>query len=260
MIPENIIEAEVDQIIFARISATVNSFRRSLDISRLEPNYQSTLMTYPHAVLARFYNVDDLTFTEGSTGEMAPCSSCDIDPICKINLALAPDADPTQVYNYFVKIPHLLTGCNFINTLMASTLECFFNQTCLETVKIARNATISLTALRLNALFPPNTTIRTIVNKMFIESWNKTFNYSAFYHTCHPSSCFYTVTVRKNIGVLIASIIGGLDIALNLLVPQTVRFTRDKGKELYKKLRLRMKRGRTVFNSAVETWINSNSD
>jgi hypothetical protein len=101
---------------------------------------------------------------------MTPCS-CDREPYCKTHLVILPESNDYGNSTGMFLIPHLLTGCDFVNTLMASTLDCFFNQSCLDRIQNTRIWTTKYIALRPSLSFLSNTTIQTIVDQMFIETW-----------------------------------------------------------------------------------------
>ncbi|CAF4840783.1 unnamed protein product, partial [Rotaria sp. Silwood2] len=114
-------------------------------------------------------------------------------------------------------IPGLVLGCLPIESLLRSTLECFYNQTCVNTlITYLHNTSINKTIF--NALdstiysgFFPNMTINELVNNLFVESesWKANISYTSFYSQCQPTFCTYTI-IKRNSALFICTNILGL--------------------------------------------------
>ncbi|CAF1222349.1 unnamed protein product [Adineta steineri] len=133
-----------------------------------------------------------------------------------------------------IAIEGLKMGCTPSESFLASTFECFYNQSCLNILRQYTsmnmsqiNSTSFLHPLsRASIRFPKNTRIEKIVNDLFIEEWNITVDYSSYFDQCLPLLCSYTYTPRYNIFNSITdllSIQGGLTIALAWICPKLVR-------------------------------------
>ncbi|CAF4331417.1 unnamed protein product [Rotaria sp. Silwood2] len=114
-------------------------------------------------------------------------------------------------------IPGLVLGCLPIESLLRSTLECFHNQTCVNTLITYLNNT-SINKTIFNALdstiysgFFPNMTINELVNNLFVESesWKANISYTSFYSQCQPTFCTYTI-IKRNSALFICTNILGL--------------------------------------------------
>ncbi|CAF0881578.1 unnamed protein product [Adineta ricciae] len=120
-------------------------------------------------------------------------------------------------------------GCFTINSLLLSSFECFYSNSCLSAVYSYMNSSyilkdtgitwISLSSLVYNSKmshFPPNTTFSKIIQQMFVEQWNPIYSFDRYYNTCLPSYCTYSQMARtkNSIQVLIAivSSIAGLTV------------------------------------------------
>lgn len=122
--------------------------------------------------------------------------------------------------------PGLAIGCLPSSVLLQSTFECFYNQTCLDSLHSAlfENMTISSLPVSINmsSHFPANTPISALFNELFIEGWLRQYDYEDFFRTCNVSKCTYTYIQRPDILYVVTTIIGlfgGLSIVLRLICP-----------------------------------------
>ncbi|CAF1310730.1 unnamed protein product [Didymodactylos carnosus] len=132
-------------------------------------------------------------------------------------------------------VPHFYTGCLVIDSLMMSTLECFYNQYCLNQIKIYINSTSAqnFTILTSSASsgYQQNSTIETIVNHLFIENWHSNVSYQMYYNFCTPSYCTYSYSDRRDIASIITIMIGvygGLTAVLKIILPTLVSFIKKE--------------------------------
>ncbi|CAF3276783.1 unnamed protein product [Rotaria sp. Silwood2] len=80
-------------------------------------------------------------------------------------------------------------GCIPQASLLSSTLECFFNQTCLTLVLSSMGDLISVTPLNATAGFSdynPNTLISDIFDKLMIESFHNKTDFQGYFEACAP--------------------------------------------------------------------------
>jgi hypothetical protein len=121
-------------------------------------------------------------------------------------------------------VPGMMLGCYPIESMLQSTLECIYDQNCLNTIT---NTTFTDLLTALNAsrtrFIPINTTkIESIVNELFIEDWGVNISYENYFNSCQPKTCSYTLVKRFNIlysiGILL-TIYTGLCIILKLIIP-----------------------------------------
>ncbi|CAF0777339.1 unnamed protein product [Adineta steineri] len=124
-------------------------------------------------------------------------------------------------------IPGLVVDCLPIQTMSASTLECFYSQSCLDILLPAYQVNINISILNtsLSSRFTPTTTLSYLVNELFIEQiFNETI-YGSYYQQCAPVYCSYTYSQRFDLVYVITTLIalfGGLNIALHLIAPYLI--------------------------------------
>ncbi|CAF1082903.1 unnamed protein product [Didymodactylos carnosus] len=218
-------------------SETRNTFLRLLQLTRdtthgshfyssINTNYQITVYTNPNGL----YTITSTQYYGGS-----PACVCDINSKC-VQLTGITDTFVTSQSLDFV-ISGFMTGCYIIESLLQSTLECFYNETCFNTLRHYMNAThynrnfTTLYSSLSNSQYKPETTIETIVNNLMIEQWNPSISFGSYYNECHPSECTYTYTAKLDIVYVLTTIIGlivGLSVVLTILIPNLVNLIREK--------------------------------
>lgn len=127
-----------------------------------------------------------------------------------------------------ISLHGLKMGCTPSETFLASTLECFYNQSCLDLIQQSTNYPKSLTALSTTNLsrFSENTTITELIRNLFVESWSAKTNYSTYYEQCSPLLCSYISIEKFNILYSVTAILGiqgGLTVVLKWLCPKLIR-------------------------------------
>ena len=156
-------------------------------------------------------------------------------------------------FNVSYVIPGAVVACSEIDSLLLSTLECFYSDSvCYPTAKsylrqaymwntnlpqqlpkVFGNKSIWLDAKPLVynsslTTFDRNSSISTIIKNLLIEKWNPTYAYDDFYQLCSPSSCIYQERIHTNnvigIVVILISMIGGLMISTHFITPYLVMF------------------------------------
>ena len=143
--------------------------------------------------------------------------------------------------NGVVIIPGMFQTVFPLQSVLKSTLECFYNDSCLSKITQLINSVVSptnfsklqLSLLALNE--SPYDPIDTLANKLFIQSWNNKSSYQSYFNQCHPLTCQYTYESRFNIIYIVTTVIGllgGLNIALRLVVPPIVKLAPQIWKKL----------------------------
>lgn len=116
-------------------------------------------------------------------------------------------------------------GCTPSESLHVSTLECLYNETCLDLIQQYTNLTLDRLSIE-TSRFHRNTTVSKLIDHLFVEQWITTKNYSSYYHQCSPSLCSYTYIQHFNLLYLITFILGlhgGLSIVLDWFSPKIIR-------------------------------------
>ncbi|CAF0805435.1 unnamed protein product [Adineta steineri] len=148
-----------------------------------------------------------------------------------------------------ISIKGLKIGCTPSESFRASTLECFYNQSCIDLVQQITNQpsrinlTNSLKSLSTNkSRFSINTTIGELINNLFIEQWNTTINYTSYFERCLPLLCSYTYIQQSSFLSIMTHLLtlqGGLAILLRWICPKIVQI-------VFKVYRYRKRRINTI--------------
>ncbi|CAF1609215.1 unnamed protein product [Adineta ricciae] len=225
---------------------TATSFSRALDLIIINKRFEQTLNVYKTNVNLQFNNyfvsMSPMLYNN-NTCECAKKATC-------------VEQTPLAINNNIVMlVPGWYMGCFIIDSLMQSTFECYYNQDCIDSIYAAHLISNwgliqwNITAPRSRPLdatratmsrFPLNATIGDCIE-------------------CQPIQCFYTERVRKNFITIVTTIIaalGGLSTALNILVPNTVRFLRGPIPKFFSKLYPKIRR-RRIRVSTVDTVAHS---
>ena len=148
--------------------------------------------------------------------------------------------EQSSIYNFYstvtlFNVPSFYTGCYVIEALLQSSLQCFYNQSCINEIRKYLSSTSSMIVKSLNSSltkeYLENSTIKELLNKLMIEKWNSSVFYDKYYDECKPTQCTYTVERRNdiiNIFTTLFGIAGGLITILKLVVPRLVKIIRKK--------------------------------
>ncbi|CAF1423886.1 unnamed protein product [Adineta steineri] len=112
-------------------------------------------------------------------------------------------------------------GCTPSESFHQSTLQCFYNSSCLRL--LVGNSIVPLVPKESRYLI--NTTVDELRKNLFLENWNTTSNYSAYFHECLPSICSYSYVKKFNLIYLVTSFLTlnkGLSIIFQWICPKIV--------------------------------------
>lgn len=166
--------------------------------------------------------------------------NCAVSSSCQQPLRIGPPG---------LELPGLVVACAPINGLRFSTLECMFSENCVNTIlsylqynlqsdgSLPSNFTLpSLPPINIAPLnqsmpsrFSPTTPIGELIDNLFIDNWQYSSSYEAYYAVCAPTMCRYEYNQRNSAAYIVTSLIaayGGLTVFLRLLVWNSVRLYR----------------------------------
>ncbi|CAF1193541.1 unnamed protein product [Adineta steineri] len=126
-------------------------------------------------------------------------------------------------------VPGMMIGCLPLESMLESTLECIYDQDCLDTITETLLAKSILPLSSARTRFKPiNTTkLITIASELFIEDWGVEFAYERYFTSCQPKICSYTLSERfriKDSMSTIFTIYGGICILLRFIIPIGFKF------------------------------------
>ena len=118
-----------------------------------------------------------------------------------------------------------------LQSLLNSTLECFYTDSCLSRITQFINLTVSrtnFTTLKASSLSLINNQydrIESLADNLFIQSWQNESSFESYFDSCRPLTCQYTYETRLNLVYIVTTtlgLIGGFNVVLRLLLPFVV--------------------------------------
>ncbi|CAF4164188.1 unnamed protein product, partial [Adineta steineri] len=148
--------------------------------------------------------------------------SCGLSPLCTAQASFIKSNSSEKI-----PIQGLKMGCIPSESFRASTLECFYNQSCLTLIQEYTNYKTRIDPIISSnkSRFSINTSMTELIDHLFIEEWITNINYSTYFEKCLPLSCSYTYIQRFNLLytiTLLLSFQGGLSILLKWICPKLV--------------------------------------
>lgn len=143
-------------------------------------------------------------------------------------------------YEPTIPIPEFASSCMPADACLLSSLECFFNQSCVNTILLYQRITDGMmwnfTALDSNKTLKPSrfnitSRIKSIVDELMVEEWLTQEDYDKYFQQCAPVLCTYYTNIHPDfLDVLniFIGLLGGLCSALDLVVLPVVRFIRRR--------------------------------
>jgi hypothetical protein len=135
-------------------------------------------------------------------------------------------SQPAAVYTdtESIMIPGVRVGCYPLNAALQSTLECLYNQSCVDLLRDIFNISTSFSAIDyiLPSHFYPNVTVYSLANELLVENWAIAVSYEKYFSRCASLTCSYSYSQRANLAYVLTTLFGlygGLSISLRLLSP-----------------------------------------
>ncbi|CAF4149719.1 unnamed protein product, partial [Adineta steineri] len=210
------------------IQLTKQNFKMNQFISTMNSNVSFSSGYFDNQPRVVF----DFTYPQAPTYNENSCSSYEPSIGCYCTQFSTDDCyTQTTIYNGInnYNVTGMVSSWNHLQSLLMSTLECFYNEECLgHLMQMINSATISTSdfILRQPSSCSPvrkeYKTIENIVNDLFIYSWKYNTSYLSYFEQCQPLQCHYTYQSRINLIYIITTIlglIGGLNIILRLTTP-----------------------------------------
>jgi hypothetical protein len=145
--------------------------------------------------------------------------------------------------NETISIKGLKMGCTPSESFLSSTLECFYDISCINLIQeyMNYNGSFILLSKTMNR-YEINTTIAELIDNLFVDQWSTKINYSSYFEKCAPLLCSYTYIQQYNVFytlTLLLGLEGGLTMVLQWICPKIIQF-------LFKAYQYRKRRMNTV--------------
>ncbi|CAF0920912.1 unnamed protein product [Adineta steineri] len=212
----------------------------------------STKNTFVHSLTVIRQTIQDNILMSGYTTNVFPYAAGNSTTLSlKMGYAFYPQSDTcicvissnctepisdfhfNEISTEFPIFSGLRRGCFIDEATLQSTLECYYNQSCLDAshaffgLDLSNNFTAMKTTV--SSQFNATSVMRDILNEMMVEDWIYTSSHASFYNACQPISCSYSYTAKNDLSVIISDIIGligGLTTILMIIIPQLIKLVR----------------------------------
>lgn len=232
---------QINATLYYMQTSTPNAFTRILDLLRIT--------TQSNALITVFSSNWKLALNENEKSENAsllsfPVSYDNMDENSTCSCATSKSCTKTaQMFfpslSVYYSIEDLRVGCFPVESLLLSSLSCFYSNSCLNALVQAipnsdedSKSEWDFGPVYVNPLnaslsrFAPNEILERIAQAMFIDSWTSNVSYELFFKNCAPDQCTFTYRYRFDILEVLTtflSVLGGLSLGLRFFVPHLVR-------------------------------------
>ncbi|CAF1116554.1 unnamed protein product [Adineta ricciae] len=203
-------ESNVPAVLLRLISLYRNINHANAIVSAYGTNYDYLLPDrFGSRIIANVMRTQGIVYDENC--------SCDMNASCTIPANLI-QRNSSEI----IPIQGLRMGCTPSESFLASTLECFYNSSCINL--IYKYINYSSNANYTNVLKSPsmNATVSDLISNLFIDDWSLTINYSLYFNQCLPTVCSYTYVQKLNSLYTITRLLGlcgGLTVVLKWICP-----------------------------------------
>jgi hypothetical protein len=233
---ENVFIEQINTVIQTFQSLTELSFHQSFDLIQFSTHTNSLLSGLFSNIIFSIHT-DTLLVSSLSRFYGNNTCNCDINSSCVDPLTLQDRRiDQSNSSSYFA-IPGLFKGCFLVEAVRQSSLECFYQLSCITLIKeflqipvILNNSILPLN-LSTVSRFNVSSTVDELLAKIMTEAWQQNVSHAQYFQQCQVSLCTYSVISRFNIVYIVTTLIGlvgGLTKVLRLLIPRVVRFIRRR--------------------------------
>ncbi|CAF1200007.1 unnamed protein product [Adineta ricciae] len=115
-------------------------------------------------------------------------------------------------------IPGLILDCYLIDATLASTFECYYNQTCFSLLHENFSSSVKLLSSEQNKHVALNSSIQSLLERLMIDDLTIEIHFDLFYDQCKPTFCSYSYSHRFDVMFVIATLISSFG-ALSLILP-----------------------------------------
>lgn len=223
VINEERFRLETEQIFNNWQIATVNNYIRTIELIRSihHGNHLAGAYSNSQIDLSGSPSTFPAIFLLNSSYYYGQCN-CMFNASCR-SLMEVHDVTSTMPSRFF-DIPNFYVGCSRLEGLLSSTMECFYDQTCLDGINRRTfswyTGPKNFTLLN-SSLNSPNETVQFVANRLFVDMWDRNISYNNYYTACAPLSCTYEYTHRRSLVSIITAVLGifgGLTTALKILL------------------------------------------
>ena len=195
-------------------------------ISALQTNF---ILCYAIYVTQRQYLVVPYSISYHDDAGLS--CDCALDLHCSVRAGFAAIVGGiTQLeYGNMETLPGVSSGCLPVSSILASTLECFYNQTCVDEVisHFPTNERFTALSTSVPSQFSSDSSVQSMADHLMVENWTTTISYDKYYAQCAPTACTYAQIQQHGFLFVLTkliSLLSGLTLVLGLAIPPFARF------------------------------------
>jgi hypothetical protein len=235
---ENTFEEQINATITDFLSSTELSYYQSFDLIHFSTS-TNVLLSSLFSNMDYLINIFTYGFFMTPQGYSIGNSTCDCETAvwCASPMSLQDHRAIQNSSVIEVTIPGLYMGCYLVQSVRQSTLECFYQTSCIEMIEELLQAPLALNKpiLPLNSSiesrFNASTFIDELLFRLMTEEWQRNISHIQYYLQCEVSSCIYSFTSKFNIVYIITTLIGligGLTKVYRIVIPRVVKIIRRR--------------------------------
>ena len=125
-------------------------------------------------------------------------------------------------HGHLVTVQGMIMDCLMVDAALVSTLECYYNQTCLSLLH--QPVPVDIKPLSNSSLihFSTQSTVQMLLDELMIDEKRSITHSDLYYSQCNPAYCSYSYTRRFDVlfmGTTLIGVFGGLSFVMRLLAP-----------------------------------------
>ena len=230
LLPPNLFNSTITSHVQQSQSNANTTFTRLLSLLRVTNHGNAIISAYGtnFQMVAPWYDITGSSIVTESMWYDDNCS-CALNGSCT-SAAVFMGTD-LSVGN--ITIQGLRMGCTPSEALFSSTLECFYNSTCINLIQQHINATTATSPMEEqpsplspnNTRFSVNAKLSELVEELFIERWSTSISYAGYFNQCAVSVCSYSYNERVDplyTVTFLLGLYGGLTFVLKWICPKIV--------------------------------------
>ncbi|CAF1495524.1 unnamed protein product, partial [Adineta ricciae] len=229
VIPYNALELQIQDLINRLHSSIVRGFWSSLSMIR-ETTQGNAL--YSTGTMAYIFRLDTRSRYLYMTLRVYDNCSCASSATC-VRESIIYNAENGSIS---FRVPKFYIGCSTVEALLQSTLQCFYDRNCIDSIQAHLFPVVPVTPLdpSISSNYLANSTVDELLQRLMIEQWDVSLMYENYYEQCKPVECSHISETRNDAVFVVTTLIGllgGLVTALKVVVPLLVNFIRRKKEE-----------------------------
>lgn len=225
LIPPDLFNTQIQSAVNVFKASAPRTFKRTLDMIRGLIQGNALLSAYETNWKFTLINTKHYASVYTNPRSYSNLCNCGTSSLCTQPAVVDNDMNST--------LPGLFIGCYPVESILQSTLECLYQQTCVNLIlSMIEEQSSNVTFNALNPFlsstnsYSINETVQQMVNRLFVNYWYINQSYEDYFKECHPSYCIYSYVERFDSVRIVATLLGlygGLIIILKLLTSIVVR-------------------------------------